>query len=118
MYEFKYFPSIHRILEKKLERTRQKFHRIQQSKDALKCRLKNAVAWNRKIEAASKNVNSLSWQDFRKLEQILLQKEAQLQQMRASHLNEINQFQRKLNRRDETLRKILLNKMQLNKKDK
>lgn len=110
--------SIRRMLEKRLERTRQKFHRIQQSKDALKCRLKNAVAWNRRIEAASKNVNNISWQDFRKLEQLLIQKEAQLQQMRATHLNEIDRLQRKLNRRDETLRKILLNKVQFNKKDK
>lgn len=106
------------MLEKKLEKTRQKFHRLQQSKEALKCRLKNAVAWNRRIEAASKNVNSLSWQDFRKLEQFLIQKEVQLHQMRVLHLNEINQLQRKLNRRDETLRKILLNKVQLNKIDK
>lgn len=105
------------MFEKRLEKTRQKFHRIQQSKDALKCRLKNAVAWNRRIEAASKNINSISWQDFRKLEQLLFQKEVQLQQMRVSHLNEIDQLQRKLNRRDETLRKILLNKVQLNKKD-
>lgn len=106
------------MFEKKLEKTRQKFHRIQQSKDALKTRLKNAITWNRKIEAATKNVNSISWQDFRKLEQILIQKEAQLQQMRLSHLNEIDQLHRKLKRRDETLRKILLNRLELNKRDK
>lgn len=107
------------MLEKRLEKTRQKFQRLQQSKDALKCRLKNAIAWNRRIEAASKNVNIISWQDFRRLEQLLIQKEAQLQQLRASHLNEIDQLQRKLNRRDETLRKILLNKIdKFNKKDK
>lgn len=102
---------MYRICEKKLGRIRQKFHRLRQSRSILKDRLRGAMTWNRKMEAMSKTINNVSWQDLHKIEQLLLQKEAQMQQLRVQHLNEIEKLQRKLLRRDETLRKILLNKV-------
>lgn len=84
---------------------------MQQSREHLKSRVKTMLIWSRKIEAATKPVNNVTWQDVRKIEQLLIQKEVQLQQLRASHLREIEKLQRKLHLRDETLRKILLHKV-------
>lgn len=98
----------YRIFEKKVEKLRHKFQRLQQSRELIKSRLRTAITWNRKVEAAAK---TLSWQDLRKIEQLLVQKESQLQQARVQYQNELEKLQRKLHRRDETLRKILLNKV-------
>lgn len=81
---------------------------MQQSRDMIKSRLRSAITWNRKVEAAAKTI---SWQDLHKIEQVLVQKEAQLQQLRIQYQTEIEKLQRKLHRRDEMLRKILLNKV-------
>lgn len=104
------------MFEKKLDKIRCKFHRMQQSRDLLKSRLKSALIWNRKITSETKPTNNISWQDIRKIEQLLIQKEAQLQQLRVMHINEMEKMQRKLNRRDEMLKKILLNKVKSIKK--
>lgn len=87
---------------------RSKFLRLQQSRDMIKSRLRSAITWNRKVEAAAKTI---SWQDLHKIEQVLVQKDSQLQQLRIHHQSEIDKLQRKLHRRDEMLRKILLNKV-------
>lgn len=87
---------------------RGKFVRLQQSRAVIKSRLRSAITWNRKVEAAAKTI---SWQDLHKIEQFLVQKEAQIQQLRVHYQNEIDKLQRKLHRRDEMLRKILLNKV-------
>lgn len=87
---------------------RYKCLRLQQSQQLIKSRLRSAITWNRKVEAVAKTV---SWQDIRKIEQLLVQKEFQLQQLRIQYQNEVDQLQRKLQRRDETLRKILLHKV-------
>lgn len=81
---------------------------MRQSREVIKSRLRSAITWNRKIEAAAKTI---SWQDLRKIEQMLVQKEYQLQQFRIQYQNEMEKLQRKLNRRDELLRKLLLNKV-------
>ncbi|XP_055316913.1 protein Cep89 homolog [Sitodiplosis mosellana] len=94
--------------EKKLEKLRHKFLRLRQSREVIKSRLRSAITWNRKIEAAAKTI---SWQDLRKIEQMLIQKDYQLQQFRIQHQNEMEKLQRKLSRRDELLRKLLLNKV-------
>lgn len=91
-----------------MEKLRHKFQRLQQSREMIKSRLRTAITWNRKVEAAAKTI---SWQDLRKIEQLLIQKESQLQQLRIQYQNEVEKLQRKLHRRDETLRKILLNKV-------
>ena len=82
--------------------------RLRQSHEVIKSRLRSAIAWNRKIEAAAKTI---SWQDLRKIEQMLVQNGYQLQQIRIQHQNEVEKLQRKLSRRDELLRKLLLNKV-------
>lgn len=96
------------IFERKLEKLRHKFLRLRQSREIIKSRLRSAITWNRKIEAAAKTI---SWQDLRKIEQALVQKDYQLQQFRIQHQNEVEKLQRKLSRRDEMLRKLLLNKV-------
>lgn len=96
------------MYHKRLEKLRSKFLRMQQSRDMIKSRLRSAITWNRKVEAAAKTI---SWQDLHKIEQVLVQKEAQLQQLRIQYQTEIEKLQRKLHRRDEMLRKILLNKV-------
>lgn len=91
-----------------MEKLRSKFLRMQQSREMIKSRLRSAITWNRKVEAAAKTI---SWQDLRKIEQLLVQKESQLQQLRQQYQTDIDKLQRKLHRRDEMLRKILLNKV-------
>lgn len=105
-----------RSLDQKMEKMRRKFYRLRQSRDILKDRLRHTVSWNQKIEAAAKTINKVSWQDVHKIDQLLVQKEMQLQQIRAQHFNEVQKLQRKLTRRDEMLRKILLNKVKSLKK--
>lgn len=96
------------VNEKKVEKLRQKCMRLQQSRDMIKSRLRSSITWNRKVEAAAKTI---SWQDLHKIEQLLLQKESQLQQLRTQYQNDVEKLQRKLHRRNETLHKILLNKV-------
>lgn len=91
-----------------MEKLRSKFVRLQQSCDLIKSRLRNAITWNRKVEVAAKTI---SWQDLHKIEHVLVQKDSQLQQLRIQYQNEIDKLQRKLHRREEMLRKILLNKV-------
>lgn len=93
---------------KKMEKLRTKFLRLQQSRDTIRNRLRTALAWNHKIEAAAKTI---SWPNLHKIEQLLQQKESQLQQLRIQYRNDVDKLQRKLHRRDEILRKILLNKV-------
>lgn len=101
----------YRKYEHKLERIRQQIHHIRQSRSILKDRLKAALTWNRKMEAVNKSTNAVSWQDLYKVERLLYQKDLQLQQLRVQHASEIEKMQHKLQRRDELLRKVLLNKM-------
>lgn len=103
--------SFSRKYEAKLERIRQQFQHIRQSRSILKDRLKGVLTWNRKMEAVSKTTNTVSWQDLYKVERMLYQKDVQLQQLRVQHTTEIDKLQRKLHRRDELLRKMLLNKV-------
>lgn len=99
----------------KLERVKQQFLRVRQSRSLLKDRLKGAITWNRKIEAATKPSSSVSWQDLYKVERLLYQKEVQLHQVRVQHAGEIEKLQRKLHRRDELLRKVLIHKVKPSK---
>lgn len=91
-----------------MEKLRTKFLRLQQSRDTMRNRLRTALTWNRRIEAAAKTI---SWPNLHKIEQSLQQKESQLQQLRQQYRNDVDKLQRKLHRRDEILRKILLNKV-------
>lgn len=88
---------------KKMGKLRTKFQRLQQSRDTIRNRLRTAL-----IEATTKTI---SWPNLHKIEQLLQQKESQLQQLRTQYRNDVDKLQRKLHRRDEILRKILLNKV-------
>lgn len=48
--------------------------------------------------------------ELHKLETLLRQKELQIQNMHTQHMGEIERLDRKLNHRNETLKKILLHK--------
>lgn len=94
-----------------MDRIRQQIQHLRQSRSILKDRLKGALTWNRKMEAVTKTTNTVSWQDLYKVERLLYQKDVQLQHLRVQHTNEVDKLQRKLQRRDELLRKMLLNKV-------
>lgn len=96
------------MFEKKIEKLRRKFMRLQQSREMIKSRLQSAITWNRKVAAAAKTIQ---WPNIQKIEQMLLQKDTQLQQIRIQYQKEVENLQKKLHRRDETLRKVLLNKV-------
>ncbi|XP_031635137.1 protein Cep89 homolog [Contarinia nasturtii] len=96
------------VFEKKIEKIRRKFVHLQQSRAMIKSRLKSAITWNQKVEAAAKTI---SWPNLQKIEQMLRQKDTQLQQIHIQYKNDVENLQKKLHRRDETLRKVLLNKV-------
>lgn len=93
-----------------IDKLHQKLNRIRQSRDTLDDRLKNTVTWNKNMKANAKAIQKISWQGLRKIEQLLRQKDVQLQQLNAQHSAEMEKLQRKLKRKDEIIKKILLNK--------
>lgn len=99
-----------------MERLRQQIQHIRQSRSILKERLKGALSWNRKMDTVSKTTHSVSWHDLYKVERLLYQKDVQIQQLRIQHTAELDKLQRKLHRRDELLRKMLLNKIRPSKR--
>lgn len=87
---------------------RQHLIRGRQSRDQLRRSFENTV---KNIEANAKNIKTVSWQDLQRIEQLLCQKDIQIQQMHSQHAAEIEKLHRKLNLRDETMKKVLLNKV-------
>lgn len=81
---------------------------MKHSRDHLKERVNNTV---RNIEATAKNIKNLSYQDFHRVEQLIQQKDEQIRRIHIQYLSEIDKLQRKLNRRDESIKKILANKL-------
>lgn len=107
---------IYRCFDQKNLKLRQRLMQIRQSRDIIKDRLKSTISWNKNIETAIRATKNVSWQDLHKIEQLLAQKEAHIQSMHQQHLAEIERLNRKLNHRDETLKKVLLNKVKSIKK--
>lgn len=94
-----------------MAKVRHKFKRLRQSREILKDRLQSTLTWNKKTETVTKTVDKTPWHGMHTAEQLLLQKELQIQQLRTQYFNEVQKLQRKLTRRDEMLRKILLSKL-------
>lgn len=93
---------------KKIASLRKKLVHMKHSRDHLKERVNSTV---RNIEATTKNIRNLSYQDFHRVEQLLHQKDEQIRRIHIQYLAEIDKLQRKLNRRDESIKKILSNKL-------
>lgn len=87
---------------------RQNMEITRQSRDRLRQTFESTI---KNMEATVQSVRTVSLQDLQRIEQLLCQKEIQMQQMHAHHATEVEKLNRKLNRRDETLKKVLLNKV-------
>lgn len=92
------------ILNEKNHTLRQNLHHIRSSREQLKSRLKQS----RNLEGEqSKN----TWSDLNKVQGMMHQRESQIQTLQMRHVSEIEQIKRKLQQRDETLRKVLNDKV-------
>lgn len=92
---------------------RQSLAHARQSHDHLRQSVESTV---KNIEATTKNIKAVSWQDMQRIEQLLCQKEIQMQRLHTLHAAEIEKLNRKLSRRDETLQKVLFNNVKSLKK--
>lgn len=87
---------------------RQSLEHTRQSRDRLRQSFEGTI---KNMEATVQSVRTGSLKELQRIEQLLCQKEIQMQQMHVQHATEIEKFNRKLYRRDETLKKVLLNKV-------
>lgn len=92
---------------------RQGLVHAQQAYDQLRHRFERKVKY---IAATARSIKTVSKEDLQRIEQLMYQKEIQIQQLRAQHAAEIEKMNRKLNRRDETLKQVLLDKVKSLKK--
>lgn len=91
------------ILNEKNHTLRQNLHHIRSSREQLKSRLKKS----RNQEGEPSN----TWTDLNKVQGMIHQRESQIQTLQMRHVSEIEEIKRKLQQRDETLRKVLNDKV-------
>lgn len=66
--------------------------------------------WSRSLEGSQTRINS-SWNELQQIQSLLEQKESQMRTMRMRYSSEIENLTRKLKQREETLKKILQEKV-------
>ncbi|XP_055597020.1 protein Cep89 homolog [Uranotaenia lowii] len=101
--------EINEALMEKNSALRQSLSRTRQSKEVLKSRLKNMITWGRNVEQRRDQLQD-SWKSVRALEERIRQREEQLQNLQAHHRLEVDQLQRRLKQREDSLRRILEDK--------
>ncbi|XP_063697205.1 protein Cep89 homolog [Culicoides brevitarsis] len=99
----------HILLAEKYSGLKTNIHRIRQSKEMLRTRLKAVIAWGKNLEDGKGKVQA-NWNDLNQVEMLLAQKQSQVQAIQAKHRSEVDELQRKLKSREETLHKILKEK--------
>lgn len=97
------------ILNEKNHTLRQNLHHIRNSREILKSRLKKSLICEKNLEGEQSQIKN-TWSDLNKVQGFIHQKEAQIQTMQMRHVTEIEQIKRKLQQRDETLKKVLNDK--------
>uniref|UniRef100_A0A182IMR3 Uncharacterized protein n=1 Tax=Anopheles atroparvus TaxID=41427 RepID=A0A182IMR3_ANOAO len=95
-------------LKRTLERTRQ-------SKEILKQRLKTMISWGKGSEQRKDQLQE-SWQTIRALQGQLQQRDTQFRSLQQRYQTEVDQLQRRLRQREDTLRKILGDKAQFHQR--
>lgn len=99
------------ILNEKNHTLRQNLHHIRSSREILKSQLKKSLSSGKNLEGEQSKLTN-PWTDLNKVQGLIHhQRESQIQTMQMRHVSEIEQIKRKLQQRDETLRKVLNDKV-------
>lgn len=98
------------ILNEKNHTLRQNLHHIRSSREILKSRLKKSISSGKNLEGEQSKIKN-TWSDLNQVQGLIHQRESQIQTMQMRHVSEIEQIKRKLQQRDETLRKVLNDKV-------
>lgn len=98
------------LLNQKNETLRHSLNRLRHSRESLKKRLKASAVWSRSLEGSQSRIHN-SWNELQHIQNLLDQKESQMRTMRMRYMAEIENLTRKLKQREETLKKILQDKV-------
>uniref|UniRef100_A0A1I8M7U4 Uncharacterized protein n=1 Tax=Musca domestica TaxID=7370 RepID=A0A1I8M7U4_MUSDO len=87
--------------------------KVKRSRDRLRARLRIALQWAQKLEEGQANLQS-TWDALKRLETIVKHKESQVRGLHARHLQEIDKMEKKLAQKEETIRTILRDRLNVN----
>ncbi|XP_055625703.1 protein Cep89 homolog [Toxorhynchites rutilus septentrionalis] len=103
--------EINEVLVEKNTSLKQSLERIRQSKEVLKTRLKKMITWSKSVEQRRDQWQD-SWRSVKALQDKVRQRDEQLQALQAQYRSEVDQLQRRLRHREDTLRNVLGEKAQ------
>ncbi|XP_065368752.1 protein Cep89 homolog [Calliphora vicina] len=84
--------------------------KVKRSRDRLKARLRIALQWAQKLEEGQANLQN-TWDALKRLETIVKHKESQVRGLHARHLQEIDKLEKKLAQKEETIKTILRDRL-------
>lgn len=84
--------------------------KVKRSRDRLRARLRIALQWAQKLEEGQANLQS-TWDALKRLETIVKHKESQVRGLHARHLQEIDKMEKKLAQKEETIKTILRDRL-------
>ncbi|KAM7342945.1 centrosomal protein 89kDa [Cochliomyia hominivorax] len=87
--------------------------KVKRSRDRLKARLRIALQWAQKLEEGQSNLQS-TWDALKRLETIVKHKESQVRGLHARHLQEVDKLEKKLAQKEETIKTILRDRLNVN----
>lgn len=93
-------------MQEKNAALKQNLYRIRRSRESLRRRLKTALTFTTEVEGSKTQIKE-TWHDLNSIDAILSKKEMEIQQMQRDYKLQIERMRRKLMNRDETLKKVL-----------
>lgn len=103
--------EINEVLMEKNTALKRSLHHCRQSKEALKTRLKNVVTWGKGVEQRKDQLTD-AWRNVKTLQEKIRQRDEQLHALQVRYGAEVEQLQRRLKQREDSLRRILEEKAQ------
>ncbi|XP_062565831.1 protein Cep89 homolog [Armigeres subalbatus] len=103
--------EINEALMEKNAALKQSLHHCRQSKEALKARLKNVVTWGKGVEQRRDQLSD-AWRHTKALEDKIRHRDEQLHSLHVQYGAQVEQLQRRLKQREDSLRRILEEKAQ------
>ncbi|XP_065091957.1 protein Cep89 homolog [Ochlerotatus camptorhynchus] len=103
--------EINEILMEKNAALKQSLQHCRQSKEVLKTRLKHVVTWGKGVEQRRDQLTD-AWHNVKALQEKIRQRDEQLHALQVQYRSEVEQLQRRLKQREDSLRRILEEKAQ------
>lgn len=100
-------------LRKRASSLQRSTEKVKRSRDRLKARLRIALQWAQKLEEGQSNLRN-TWDALKRLETIVKHKESQVKGLHARHLEEIDKMEKKLAQKEETIKTILRDRLNVN----